>query len=52
MCNHKRIICVNCDFFCLDCGVKIENTQPNAEEAKTANQPETKPTKRRGAKSK
>lgn len=24
MCEHKRIRCTNCEFFCLDCGAKVE----------------------------
>lgn len=30
MCEHKRIRCTNCEYFCLDCGVKLES--PKAEE--------------------
>ena len=23
-CEHKRIKCVNCRFFCIDCGAKVD----------------------------
>lgn len=26
-CTHKRIRCTNCEFFCLDCGAKVDPPQ-------------------------
>lgn len=38
MCGHKRIRCTNCEYFCLDCGAKLEappaQTKPQAENPK------------------
>ena len=33
MCQHKRIRCTNCEYFCLDCGAKLE--PPKQEEQPT-----------------
>lgn len=44
MCEHKRIRCTNCEFFCLDCGAKIE--PPALIVAKA------EPTKKKGGKGK
>lgn len=30
-CEHKRLCCIDCMFFCLDCGAKVE--PPKAPEA-------------------
>ena len=27
-CTHKRLRCTNCEFFCLDCGAKVEAPAP------------------------
>lgn len=27
-CTHKRIRCTNCEFFCMDCGAKVEAPAP------------------------
>lgn len=46
MCDHKRIKCVNCEFFCADCGVKVPAVKPEEPAV------EEKPTKKKGAKTK
>lgn len=33
-CEHKRIKCVNCQFFCIDCGAKIEPPAPAEDKPK------------------
>ena len=43
-CEHKRIRCTNGEFFCLDCGEKLE--QPKAEKE----QPKRRATKKGAAK--
>ena len=45
MCDHKRIKCVNCEFFCADCGAKVE--APAGEKPA-----DDKPTKKKGGKGK
>lgn len=52
VCDHKRIKCVNCEFFCADCGMKIKITYPRPEGTKTIDLPEIKSTKKKGAKGK
>lgn len=43
-CTHKRIRCTNCEFFCLDCGAKVEAPAPAPAKKKGA--------KKKGAKGK
>jgi DNA-directed RNA polymerase subunit RPC12/RpoP len=42
-CTHKRIRCTNCEFFCMDCGAKVEAPAPA---------PKVEPAKKKGAKAK
>lgn len=42
-CEHKRIRCTNCEFFCIDCGARLE--PPGTMEV-------PKPTKKKGGKAK
>lgn len=43
-CEHKRIRCTNCEFYCLDCGAKVEAPAPAPAKAE--------PAKKKGAKAK
>lgn len=43
-CTHKRIRCTNCEFYCLDCGAKVEAPAPAPAKAE--------PAKKKGAKGK
>lgn len=43
-CTHKRIRCTNCEFFCLDCGAKVEAPAPAPAK--------TEPAKKKGARGK
>ena len=44
MCQHKRIRCTNCEYFCLDCGAKLEPPASTVAKAE--------PTKKKGGKGK
>lgn len=46
-CDHKHIRCTNCEYFCIDCGAKVD--APTAGEVKTT---EEKPTAKKGGKKK
>lgn len=35
-CTHKRIRCTNCEFFCMDCGAKVEVPAPAPTKAEPA----------------
>ena len=41
-CEHKHIRCTNNDFYCLDCGARIDQPEPVKAEAETK-----EPTKRK-----
>ena len=41
-CEHKRLRCTNGEFFCLDCGAKVETPVHKAEHAEPAEKPKRK----------
>ena len=43
MCEHKKLRCTNGEFFCLDCGAKVETPELKVEQAQ---QPEKKPARK------
>ncbi|MBQ1791752.1 MAG: hypothetical protein II008_16365 [Oscillospiraceae bacterium] len=41
-CEHKRIKCVNCEFFCLDCGAKVDIPVYKTEHVEPTEKPKRK----------
>lgn len=38
-CEHKKLKCIDCKFFCLDCGAKVEIPVYKAEHAEPTEKP-------------
>lgn len=49
-CEHKRLRCTNGEFFCLDCGAKVEIPVYQAEHVEPAEKPKRKTVKKGAAK--
>lgn len=47
-CEHKHLKCVNCEFICTDCGVKVETPVHKAEHARPTEKPKRR-VKKKGA---
>lgn len=45
-CEHKRIKCVNCEFFCLDCGAKVDIPVYKTEHVEPTEKPKRRATKK------
>lgn len=48
MCEHKKLRCTNGEFFCLDCGAKVETPKPKAEQPQPENKPARKTARKGG----
>lgn len=47
-CEHKHLKCVNCEFICADCGVKVVIPVYKAEQAEPTEKPKRR-AKKKGA---